>query len=236
MEELSKFVFGAIGGGFAATVFRVLDATLQSRREKKQSAQATLRKYAKPLWLAAHALESRLDHVANTLKNRSALKSIPQRGYLLDWYAKDGYYAVSTAYHISAVASWIGLFQRDVVFLEFPKQSQSDKFFRLVEGLQAIFSQSPSILWYQYIDGIGSELIDEGRSQPMTFSAFCRRLSQDESFRLFYDQLFQFLTKLADNRYPKLLHDTLEQLSRIKSCLSDAGAVSGLPAVEDPSF
>ena len=78
MEELSKFVFGAIGGGFAATVFRVLDATLQSRREKKQSAQATLRKYAKPLWLAAHALESRLDHVANTLKNRSALKSIPR--------------------------------------------------------------------------------------------------------------------------------------------------------------
>jgi hypothetical protein len=233
MEELSKVLFGAVGGGLAATVFRLVDEKLDSRRKERESAQATLKKYAKPLWLAAHDLEFRLGHMAH-LKNRPALKFSPPQGHQLDWYVKYGYYATSTAYLISCVASWLGLFQRDVVFLDFGKESQSARFFRLIEDFRATLSQS--ILWHQYIDGIGSELVEQGARQPMTFSAFCRRLHQDETFRIFYDQLFQFLAKTADGEYEDVLAKTLDKLRLIMSFLSDLRVVPNLSGAVEPGI
>jgi len=235
MEELSKLLFGAIGGGIAATIFKIVEAKLDARRKEKESAHATLKKYAKPLWLAAHALELRLAHLTDS--THESLKQIPQPGNPIDWYTKYGYYATSTAYLLSSVASWLGLFQRDVVFLEFGEESRTQAFFRLTENFQATLSQRPSVLWYQYIDGIGSELVDESASRPMTFSAFCRRLHRDETFRLFYDQLFQFLKgAAADGEYREVLAKTQSRLASIKAFLTQAGVVPRLEAEVEPGI
>ena len=71
----------------------------------------------------------------------------------------------------------------------------------------------------------------------MTFSAFCRRLHRDETFRLFYDQLFQFLKgAAADGEYRVVLTKTRARLASIKAFLTEAGVVPRLEAEVEPGI
>ena len=120
-----------------------------------------------------------------------------------------------------------------MVFLDFGKGPQTAEFFQLLESLQATLSHEPSILWYQYFDGIGSELFENDQSCPMSFSGFCRRLSKDEPFRLFYDQLFQFLRRLKEDEYHELLSSSLTKLQEIKMRLADGKIVPGITPIHE---
>jgi hypothetical protein len=147
----------------------------------------------------------------------------------VQWYVKNGYYITSTAYLLANVAAWIRLFQRDVVFLRFRRQSATAKFFHLVELLKTELSKDPpSILWYHYINGVGENLIDD--VVPISIAAFSSKLATDDGFRDYYDQLFQFLHRLTNKDHEELLKATIKTLRDIKKCLEENGAVPEISA------
>jgi len=91
--ELSQLVYGAIGGGLVAALFRIAERWIERRSAQSVEARKTLAKYAKPLWLACHNLEQRLAHIHAGLNNPQVLSRVPEKGCGLDWYTKEGYYA-----------------------------------------------------------------------------------------------------------------------------------------------
>jgi hypothetical protein len=138
--EISQLVYGAIGGGLVAALFRIAEQWIERRSVQSLEARRTLAKYAKPLWLACHELEQRLTHIHAGLKNPQALTRGPEMGFTLDWYTKEGYYATSTVYLFACVSAWITLFQRDLVFLEFKRESLTAQFFQCVEHFKISIS------------------------------------------------------------------------------------------------
>src|SRR2546422_8529806 len=104
-DELSNLVYGAIGGGLVAALFRISEKWIERRSAQSLEARKTLAKYAKPLWLACHELEQRLVQINAGLKNPHALTREPEKGRTLDWYTKEGYYATSTVYLLASVSA-----------------------------------------------------------------------------------------------------------------------------------
>ena len=82
---------------------------------------------------------------------------MPEKGSGLDWYTKEGYYATSTVYLLAYVSAWITLLQRDIVFLEFKRESLTAQFFQCVEHFKGSIS-TKTILWYHYLVGMGLRL------------------------------------------------------------------------------
>jgi hypothetical protein len=169
-DELSKLLYGAIGGGLVTLLWSTLDKYwLGVRLGESVEARGKLRLYAKPLWLECRELEFRLRHICQKTREPNhevelaPLRLSPKEARSLEWYTKEGYYITSTAYLVAAVAGWIRLFQRDVVFLQFGTKTSTRQFLDLVEELKSVLSKSPSVLWYYYFDGIGDKLIDENR-------------------------------------------------------------------------
>jgi hypothetical protein len=231
--ELTGLLWGAIGGGAVALVFRTLEkAWIDVHVGESLEARQKLRKYANPFWLACNDLERRFTQILAKLQsngNLDPLRLSPDNATPVQWYVKDGYYVTSTAYLIANVAAWIALFQRDVVFLRFRKHSATARFFHLVESLKAELSKEPtSILWYHYLNGVGEYLIDH--DVPMSIATFSSRLATDGGFRAYYDQLFQFLRRLTSRDHEDLLKATVGTLQEIKQCLEHNGAVPEISA------
>jgi len=166
-----QLLYGAIGGGLVAALFRIAEQWIQRRSAQSVEARKTLAKYAKPLWLACHNLEQRLAHIHSGLNNPQVLTRAPEKGCGLDWYTKEGYYATSTVYLLAYVSAWITLFQRDIVFLEFKRESLTAQFFQCVEHFKGSISTG-TILWYHYLVGIGQQLLPMGAERPMTLAVF----------------------------------------------------------------
>jgi hypothetical protein len=230
-EQLLNLLYGALGGGLAAAAIRILETYwVAPRLSESIEAGKKLRLYAKPLWLDCHELEFRLQAIRAKMQganfNKTAsLKLSPGEAQSLAWFTKEGYYITSTAYLIASVASWVALFQRDVVFLQFSKKSLTSQFFDLIVRFKASISASPSILWYHYIDGIGENLIQENDNRPMSLAAFSHKMYSEPSFRDYYDQLFQFLHKVAEGQYNEQIDNTLMSLAEIKGFLERNGTV-----------
>jgi hypothetical protein len=230
---LTALLWGVIGGGAVALIFRTLEkALIDVRVAESIEARQKLRKYAKPFWLACNDLEWRLNHILQKLTsggNLDPLRWSPDDARPLRWYVEDGYYVTSTAYLLATVSAWIRLFQRDVVFLRFRKKSATADFFHLVELLKVeISNDPPSILWYHYFNGIGESLIDNG--VPMSIATFTSKLATEERFRAYYGQLFRFLHRLTTQDHESLLKRTLNTLREIKRCLEKNGAVPEISA------
>jgi hypothetical protein len=191
--------------------------------------------YARPLWLACHAAEFRLNmiHEENQSGRPSPVLQLnPGGAKSLDWFTKDGYYVTSTAYLIAAIASWIVLFERDVVFLKFGKESLTIHFFYLIEEFRRNLSSNGSPLWFYYASGIGEQLIQAGENKPMTLANFSYQLFKDEDFRSYYDQLFQFLHQVGQGQHTRTIQNTLSTLVEMKRFLesNDIIAELGQPA------
>jgi len=235
--ELSKFVYGAIGGGAVTAVWKMLDTyVVQPRFTSSSEAKKKVILYGRPLYLNCYQLEYRLSHILKKLEAKKydevlPLKRSPSEATSLDWFTKDGYYATSSAYVIACLASWITLFQADVVFLPFRKKSIAAQFFNLIERFKISLS-TDTILWYHYLDGVGEMLVDEEHDRPMAFSAFSRRLFNDRSFRDYYDQLFQFLQKIASDSSSDQIRKTISALRDIKGFLAEHDVVPGIEAYE----
>jgi len=220
------WVGGAIGGAAVTAVFKLAEKIYELRMTQSLEARRTLSKYAKPLWFACHNFEHRVKRLEKGLKNPNVLA--PPQPRALEWYTKAGYFVTSTAYLISAVAAWINLFERDVVFLEFREGALTAEFFRQIEGLKNALSDKPSVLWYHYLDAIGEQLLVDEARKPMTFAAFIQMLHRDSAFREFYDQLFQYLYQLKSDRFKEHLDHLLEATQSVKKFLEDHEAVPRL--------
>jgi hypothetical protein len=229
-EELSTLIYGSIGGGCAALLLKIIDKYwISPRFTDSFKARKELHLYAKPLWRDCHELEFRLKHIKFLINSKSeslaSLKFSPKDAASLEWYTKEGYYVTSTAYLIASVASWIVIFQKNVVFLQFGKRSLTSEFFHLIENFKTAISFKPSILWYYYFNGIGENLILDGQDRPMSLAAFSNRMYTDKLFREYYDQLFQFLKKIAAESYNIQMDKTLFVLKELKQFLEKNGAV-----------
>ena len=216
--ELSQLVYGAIGGGLVAALFRIAEQWIERRSAQSIEARKTLAKYAKPLWLACHNLEQRLAHIHAGLNNAQVLTRVPEKGFGLDWYTKEGYYATSTVYLLAYVSAWITLFQRDIVFLEFKRESLTAQFFQCVEHFKGSIS-TKTILWYHYLVGMGQQLLPMGADRPMTLAVFIDTLGTNDQFRDFFDQSFQFLKKIAAGQYRDQIGTSLAAVQEIQRFL-----------------
>jgi hypothetical protein len=223
-DGLSNLVYGVVGGGVITFLIKITETYLVAPRlQESIDARKKLYLYARPLWLACHELEYRLNFIIDKINDQSgpsySLKLSPKNATSLDWFTKEGYYITSTAYLISVVACWVALYERDVVFLPFVNQRLTTEFFYLIEDFKTAISSKDSILWFYYVTGIGDHLIDKGTNHPITQSEFSYRLYKDELFRDYYDQLFQFLHRVADNDFRHTLEETIKSLAQIKEFL-----------------
>lgn len=111
------------------------------------------------------------------------------------------------------------------MFLNFGKKSLTAEFFQIIERLKHELSDESRILWYHYLNGIGDYLIEVGRESPITVAEFNRRLLQDELFRDYYDQLFQFFHQVGVGKHSGVLKSAIVLLKEIKAFLEEHGAV-----------
>lgn len=223
-DGLSNLIYGVMGGGVVTFMIKMTENYLVAPRlQESIDARKKLYLYARPLWLACHELEFRLNFIIDKINEPSgpsqALKLSPKNASSLDWFTKEGYYVTSTAYLISSVACWIALYERDVVFLPFVNRRLTTEFFYLIEEFKTAISSQGSILWFYYMNGIGDNLIDKGSNHPITQAEFSYKLYKDELFRDYYDQLFQFLHRVAEQDFQNSLEETIKTLAQIKEFL-----------------
>jgi len=221
-----NWISGALGGAVASGVLKLAEKIYDLSTTRSLEARRSLSKYARPLWLACHNLEDRVARIQKGLRNPGVLT--PPSTQALDWYTKSGYFVTSTAYLISALSAWINLLERDVVFLEFRGRSLTAKFFRQIEQLRNAFSDKPSALWYYYLVAIGEQLLDNEANKPMTFATFIHKLHEDSTFRIFYDQLFQYLSQVTSDRFKDHVERLLGATRSVKQFLEDHEAVPKL--------
>lgn len=231
-KELLDLLYGALGGGIVAAVIRLFEAYWVSPRLGESiESRKKLFQYAKPLWLDCNELELRLKTIQehrSVLDGLEALKWSPKDAHSLEWYAKGGYFIISTAYLIACVAAWIVLYQQDVVFLQFGRRSLTTQFFRLIQSFKVSISSQGSILYYYYVDGIGERLVQPDQNKPMPFSSFCFEMYTNQLFREYYDQLIQFLNRVAWGEYMDVIDTVVEDLKEIKRFLKVNGIVPEL--------
>jgi hypothetical protein len=237
MAGLSSFMYGAVGGGLVATTLRVLEQYwVNPWFISSAEAKRKLVLYGRPLYFSCHQMAFRFTHISQQQQEHrpqgiKSLQESPTDANSIEWFTKQGYYAVSTAYVIACVASWISLYQKDVVFLPFKDASLAAQFFNLIERFKVAVS-TKTILWYYYIDGIGELLVEDGRDRPMPFSTFACKLLKEQPFRGYYDQLFQFLHHVGSGEYGDQLKQTVAAVQAIKHFLAENKVVPIIEAYD----
>jgi hypothetical protein len=225
-------LFGAIGGGIVAFIFRQLEKIIEGRRAESTDAKKKLLKYSQPLWLACNDLHFRLADISKKINKNLDDKLRPLTWPLSDKifdYVSGLYYATSTAYVFANVSACIRLFQKDVVFLQFKEESITDNFFDLINNLKKDLT-TDSILWFHYFNGIGDYLIQN--EVPLSIAEFSIKLAKDKDFRDYYTWLFYFVKDLAETKdiqkkefNQKFISKAIDDLRRIKQFLKKHGAV-----------
>ena len=231
-QELEKFLYGVLGGGVAALIFKLFDSYIIGfRLSESILAKKKFWQYSKALWFDCYELKHRLTSIRRKISNENHDNDLePLRFRLseqtqLDWFTKAGYYATSTAYLFASVSCWIRLFQRDVVFLDFGKRNLTSDFFKIVEDLKNSISRNQSILWYHYFNGIGEIIIDETQKMPMTFSSFTIKLYEDKNFRKYFEQLFYFLDDVVSKGQGELVDEIIKSLESTLTYLSQNSSI-----------
>ena len=232
-SDVSTFLYGAVAGSVVTLGLRLVETYwIGPRLTASREAREKLLLYSRHLYFSCAQAEFRLKHISQQMRERklnaiSSLKLSPKDAKSLEWFTKEGYYVTSTAYLIALVACWIVILQRDVVFLPFKQKADTTEFLSLVERLKTGLS-TRTILWYHYVDGLGESLVLKGteKPQPMGISAFSEKLFQDSTCREYYDQLFQFLSKVASGVYLSKIEQAAETLADMRRFLVVKHAVS----------
>ena len=115
--------------------------------------------------------------------------------------------------------------------MPFKRASLAAQFFDLIERYKVAVS-TKTILWYHYIDGIGELLVEDGHDRPMAFATFSYKLLKDQSFRGYYDQLFQFLRQVGSGEYGDQLKQTVAAVHSIKRFLAEKKVVPIIEAYD----
>ena len=232
-QQIWGFIFGGLAGGLVAFFGKGAEKWfIDFRLNEAVEARRKIRQYSKPLWLDCHELEFRLLHIlkksnsARSYNDMVSLTHIPREGNRpLEWYTKEGYYMSSTAYLIASVACWIRIFEREIVFLNFRKNSLTARFYSMIEKLKQEFSNEDSPLYYYYFNGIGERLIAESGERPLGIAEFTHRLCRNNEFAEYYDQLFQYIRFLAVNQTKDMIIRIANNLKEIQKFLESNGAV-----------
>ncbi|MBD2104830.1 hypothetical protein [Leptolyngbya sp. FACHB-261] len=237
--EIFNLVSGAIGGGLVAAGLRVFENYfLAPRLAESVEARKKILLYSKPLWRACHDLHYRLFYIKKKMHSpRATLAASPQDAESLQWFTtSEGNYITSAAYMIATVACWIALYERDAVFLQFGQRSLTAQFLLKTESFKQSISSNKSILWFNYVNGIGEQLIQEETNRPVTFSSFCQKLLRDQDFRDYYTQLFCFLNEVNQGKFEASIENTLVALDDIKKFLVSNGIVVEMPEEFGPKW
>jgi hypothetical protein len=202
-------------------------------------ARSLRRKYATALWIACGELESHFIRVSERLDKRdpetiNALKMIPDNDskegeYVRpDWFVKEGYYTMTTAYKIALVSAWLQIYQRELLFLPFhSNQKFLGDLYQHASDVNSAFS-TDTCLWYDYVGAVGDGLVLRTKPEetamvvaPISFAEFCERYTVDNRFRLFYEQLHMYIWFVAnrDQAYAKSVTDVIGALKALRSLL-----------------
>ena len=111
------------------------------------------------------------------------------------------------------------------MFLHFGKVSSTTRFFELLERLKSSLADYGSILYYNYFSGIGDKLIVKDQNRPMSIAEFSYCLYQDELFRDYFDQLFQFLHGVSRGDYSGNVKEAIQALQAVMDFLINNGAI-----------
>jgi hypothetical protein len=207
------------GGGLGAGLLRYFF-------EPRQARARLGRVMATGLWLSCHELSQhlkvvkrRLDESSGDNETRRALRKIPKndsRGQA-DWFVKEGYFCVMTAYKLAVFSSWMRIYQGTV--LRAALTGRSNKYtaalFQKFDTFKVAASTN-TVLWYSYIDAVGERLIIEAGddSHPLRFADFCKRYYEDSQFLAFFDQLHMFIHSVgrAEGDWPVRNGKILERM------------------------
>lgn len=222
-DQIAILIYGAIGGGIVALLLRLAESYIfVPRFTESLEARKKLFHYGRPLWRACHRLSYRLYFIKDKmlLGPRSNLAVSPSEAQSLAWFTtREGNYITSTAYMIAAVAAWISLYERDVVFLSFGRRSLTAQFLLKTERFKIAISANGSILWFNYVEGIGEKLVQEKDDKIMSYSSYCHRLLKDKSFLDYNQQLFAFLHEVNNGQFEQNIKDTFAAINDIQHFL-----------------
>jgi hypothetical protein len=202
MKELLTFsgqiliLLGALlGAGGGLRYF--LEPVLKRRHLRKVMATG--------VWLSCYELRRHLEEIKRTLtesksadETREALRKLPRYDFdnRPDWFVKTGYFSMITAYKIAAFSSWMRIYQMAVLqaLLTATWSNFISELFQKFDAYKVAASHN-TVLWYNYIDAIGEELIFTAGefTSPLNFSEFCKKYYEDKEFLFYFDQLHMFI-------------------------------------------
>jgi hypothetical protein len=222
-------LIGALFAGGGLRYF--LEPLLQQKRLRKVMATG--------LWLSCYELRLHLEAIKTTLSSgdpsadamRNALLKIPgsdSKGKP-DWFVKDGYFSMITAYKIAAFSAWMKIYQTAVLraLLTGIRSKFISDVFQKFDAYKVAASDD-TVLWYNYLESIGEKIIStEGDlTSPVGFSEFCNKYS-DEKFLLYFDQLHMFIHFMGRKDdpwvkiYPPALTAMIDALNDLENFLAD---------------
>lgn len=190
------------------------------------------------LWLSSHELLQHLEFLKLTLvanvddnDTRRSLRKIPKTDFNgeADWFVKEGYFCVITAYKIASFSSWMRIYQTSVLRADLIRKSDkyTAELFKRFHTFKVAASEDTKF-WYNYIDAIGERLIidDSDYRRPMGFADFCKQYAEDKQFLSFFEQLHMFIHFLGitdpktRESYESTLTKMIEALSKIEQLVA----------------
>lgn len=220
-ERLLDLFYGAIGGGTISVALRIFENHFVNPRfSESLEGRKKLRKYGKPIWKSSKELRKRLAYMAKKMhRPRASLAALPTDAKSLQWFTtKEGNYITSTAYMIARISCWIILFEQDTVFLKFRRRSSTTQFLCMIQEFKASITKD-TILWPNYLDGIGEQLVEYETKEPMSYSKFCINLLEESQFIGYYTQLFVFLNTINQGHFQDSVNNTVSVLQSIENFL-----------------
>jgi len=188
------------------------------------------------LRLSCYELRRHLEKIRDDLKKssdqtRNALKKIPRNDWKeqADWFVKDGYFSMITAYKIAAFSSWMKIYQMAVLraLLTTRWNKFISELFSKFDSYKISVSRE-TYFWPDYIDAIGEGIISTSGelTEPFGFSEFCNRYKMDADFMAFFEQLHMFIHFIGrtdepwSTIYPRALDDVIQNLRSIEELLN----------------
>lgn len=220
-------VFSLGAGIFSARAnrkAREFEHELERRRKAEDEVAAALRilrQYRDPLLDAAHTLQSRIYNIV-------------RQSYLNIWlrcgdpeqerYARD-----YTVYALAEYLTWVEIVRRELRFLDVGDEDHNRQLMALLMNAQRTIQSSalrgPFLVFRGHQRAIAEVMMvptgapDGPRHECMGYAAFCRRLEEDEDFRVWFDRLRREVDELVerdrDDRLVRLQNDLVDLIDHL---------------------
>lgn len=220
-------VFSLGAGIFSARAnrkAREFEHELERRRKAEDEVAAALRilrQYRDPLLDAAHTLQSRIYNIV-------------RQSYLNIWlrcgdpeqerYARD-----YTVYALAEYLTWVEIVRRELRFLDVGDEDHNRQLMALLMNAQRTIQSSalrgPFLVFRGHQRAIAEVMMvptgapDGPRHECMGYAAFCRRLDEDEDFRVWFDRLRREVDELVerdrDDRLVRLQNDLVDLIDHL---------------------